>query len=177
MRIIGGSLKGRRFQPPKNFKGRPTTDFARESLFNILNNQYDWDEVQVLDLFSGTGALAFEAASRGAQNVIAVELDHRASRMIERNADALDIPEVAVYGMDAFDFLNSVGQAFDIIVADPPFDKRFGEKLLELIYSKNLLNPSGTFILEHDSHDNFGQHPQFVKEKKYGHVRFSFFTA
>lgn len=175
MRIIGGQFKGRRFQPPKSWKGRPTTDFARESLFNILNNEVEWEEAKVLDLFSGTGAIALEAVSRGAADVYAIEMDGRAASSIERVAEDLDVENLAVYNMDVFDFLDFVKEKFDLIVADPPFYKELGQKVYDKVVEQELLTEDGLLIIEHDDRTDMSTLTGFVKMKRYGNVRFSFF--
>jgi len=175
MRIISGELKGRRFQPAKNFKGRPTTDFGRESLFNILSNQLDWETVAVLDLFSGTGAMAFEAMSRGALRASAVEIDRRACRQIEKNASELQLEDVHVFGMDVFLFIEKIGERFELIIADPPFDMECGQSIVQAIRDFDLLAPDGLLVVEHGQREDLSQEAGFQKMKKYGNVRFSFF--
>ena len=153
MRIIGGRLKGKTINPPAGYKARPTTDFAREGLFNILNNEYEFEDLKVLDLFGGTGAVAFEFASRGAARVYSVE-------MVRDNV---------------FDFLPICHEKFDIIFADPPYALEGLETLPDKVFAQDILHPGCYFILEHGDEHSFTGHPHFKKEKCYGRVHFSFF--
>ena len=175
MRIISGKYKSRRFQLPTNFKARPTTDFARESLFNILNNRLDWEESNVLDLFSGSGSISLEFVSRGCPYVVSVESDSKNHAFIKKIKEELDAKELLVIKADAFSFLKSSNQTFDVIFADPPYDMKELEKIVPIVMESNLLKKDGSFILEHSKKNNFKEHPFFKEERKYGHVHFSFF--
>lgn len=175
MRIISGKYKSRRFQLPTHFKGRPTTDFARESLFNILNNWLDWETTNVLDLFSGSGSIALEFVSRGCPYVVSVESDTKNHAFIQKIKEKLDAKEMLVVKADVFSFLKTSNQAFDIIFADPPYDWKDLETVLLRVLESNLLRPDGLFILEHSKKDSFKEHPLFKEERKYGKVRFSIF--
>lgn len=176
MRIIGGKLKGRRFAPPAKFKGRPTTDFARESLCNILDNQIDWRDLNVLDLFSGSGAVSFEFSSRGAEEVTAVELDHSAYRAIQKTALTWELKNLRVLRSDVFRFLKKQKRQWNLIFADPPYDLEKFEDLVKLILSQNLLERNGLLIIEHGEYTKLDHLPNFREERTYGHVHFSFFT-
>ena len=177
MRIIGGSLKGRRFSPPKNFKARPTTDAARESLFNILANLYDFEELSVLDLFSGTGAISFEFASRGAFHITCVEKDYQHYNFIQKCISELDLADVIQpVKADVFSFLTKgVIPPVQLIFADPPFDLLHFDKVLPAVLESGLLAPEGLFILEHGPQNTYASHPGFQQLRKYGKVHFSFF--
>ena len=170
MRIIGGALKGKLIQPPSGYKARPTTDFAREGLFNVLNNEYEFEDLKVLDLFGGTGAIAFEFASRGAARVYSVEMARENATFIKREADRLGLANVTMVRANVFDFLPLCREKFDLVFADPPYAP-------DQVLSRNLLHPGCYFILEHGDEHNFAAHPFFVKEKVYGRVHFSFFES
>jgi 16S rRNA (guanine(966)-N(2))-methyltransferase RsmD len=177
MRIVGGSLKGRRFSPPKNFRARPTTDTARESLFNILTNHFDFEELTVLDLFSGTGAISFEFASRGVPKITCVEKDYHHYSFIQRCINELDLGSVVqALKADVFTFITKgVIKPVKLIFADPPFDLPHFDKVLPAVLESGLLAPEGLFILEHGPQNNYASHPAFQQLRKYGKVHFSFF--
>lgn len=175
MRIISGKYKSRRFQLPTKFKARPTTDMARESLFNILNNMIDWESTDALDLFSGTGCIAVEFVSRGCPHVISVESDTKNHAFIRKIKEELDAKELLAIKSDAFSFIKSCNQTFDLIFADPPYDLKELELIPSKIFEKEILNDEGIFILEHSKKNTFTQHPFFIEERRYGSVHFSFF--
>ncbi len=175
MRIISGKYKSRRFQLPKNFKARPTTDMARESLFNILNNKVDWENTDALDLFSGSGSIAIELVSRGCMRVTSVELDAKNHAFIQKVKEELDAKELITIKSDVFSFMKSCKQSFDLIFADPPYDLKELESIPTKIIEYELLKDDGIFILEHSKLNTFTQHPYFKEERKYGSVHFSFF--
>lgn len=175
MRIIGGRLKGKQILPPERYKARPTTDFAREGLFNVLANEYEFEDLRVLDLFGGTGAIAFEFASRGAARVYTVEMAREHASFIKKEAERLGLGNVTMVRDNVFDFLSICREQFDIIFADPPYALEGVETLPDLIFERGLLFPERTFILEHSDAHDFSAHPHFVKEKVYGRVHFSFF--
>jgi 16S rRNA (guanine(966)-N(2))-methyltransferase RsmD len=175
MRIVSGKLKGRQINVPKNFKGRPTTDFARESLFNVLNNMLDIDDCAVLDLFSGTGAFCLECFSRGAEDVMAIELNGMHVKFISDNFKAFEVKKGRVLKSDVFSFLQKSTFSFDLIFADPPFDLPELDRLPDAVLNSSALKKSGLFILEHPAEHKFDTHPNFEKHKSYGHVHFSFF--
>jgi 16S rRNA (guanine(966)-N(2))-methyltransferase RsmD len=176
MRIIGGRLKGRAVNPPAGYKARPTTDFAREGLFNVLNNEYEFEGLRVLDLFGGTGAIAFEFASRGAERVYSVEMARENATFIKREADRLGLPNVTMVRANVFDFLPLCREKFDIVFADPPYALEGLETLPDRVFAAGILHPECYFILEHPGTFDFSSHPRFVKQKAYGMVHFSFFA-
>jgi 16S rRNA (guanine966-N2)-methyltransferase len=176
MRIIGGTFKSRVFKPGKNFRARPTTDFARENLFNILSNRYDFENKSVLDLFAGTGSISFEFASRGCPNITCVELDRFHYAFICSVIDKLDLKKVInPLNADAFRVVKKIGQHFDLIFADPPYELKRLSDLPDLIMSSDLLTKDGLFILEHGKTNDFSSHPDFLEIRVYGSVHFSFF--
>lgn len=175
MRIIGGKLKGKTIYPPMGYKARPTTDFAREGLFNILDNEYEFDDLKVLDLFGGTGAVAFEFASRGVGHVWSVEMARDNASFIKREALRLGLDNVTAVHANVFDFLPIYREKFDIIFADPPYALDGLDCIPDKVLGCGLLHPGGYFILEHGGEYSFTSHPLFVKERSYGRVHFSFF--
>lgn len=175
MRIIGGTHKGKTIIPPQNYKARPTTDFAREALFNILDNEYEFDDLKVLDLFGGTGAVSYEFASRGAGRVWCVEMARENASFIKSEASRLGLNNITVVRNNVFDFLEICHEKFDIIFADPPYALEGLENIPEKLLSKDILHPGAYFILEHGDEHSFTDHPLFKKEKIYGRVHFTFF--
>ena len=177
MRIISGKHRGKTLKTPGNLPVRPTTDFAKESLFNILNNLMDLEEVRAMDLFSGTGNISFELASRGCQEVWSVEQNMKCVRFIDRTVKELEM-SIRVYRSDAFRLLNKgLPRPFDLIFADPPYDHPELEKLPELMTRPENLSPDGWAVLEHGPEHQFDNHPLLQDTRKCGHVRFSFFQA
>ena len=175
MRIIGGKLKGKTIVLPAKYAARPTTDFAREGLFNVLDNEYDFEGLKVLDLFGGTGAVSFEFASRGAGHVWCVEMARENASFIIREASRLGLPNVSCVRNNVFDFLPLCREKFDIIFADPPYALEGLETLPDKVFAQDILFPERYFILEHGDEHSFTAHPFFKKEKVYGRVHFSFF--
>ena len=175
MRIIGGRLGGRPILPPPDYKARPTTDFAREGLFNVLNNEYEFEDLRVLDLFGGTGAISYEFASRGAAVVYCVEMTRENASFIKREAARLGLPNVVMVRDNVFDFLGICHEKFDLVFADPPYALEGLETLPDKVFAQDILHPECYFILEHPGTFSFKDHPRFVKEKVYGKVHFSFF--
>ena len=178
MRIISGKLKGKRINAPKNLPVRPTTDMAKESLFNILNNLYYFDAVSVIDLFSGTGNIAYEFASRGTQSIYAIDGNFGCVRFIHKTAKELELP-INPYKSDVFKFLEKTDLKADIIFADPPYNLAVSEflKIVALVFKKDMLHKDGVLIVEHSKHMEISQHPKFAYSKKYGGSVFSFFEA
>ena len=178
MRIITGRYKGRHFDIPRSFKARPTTDFAKENIFNVLIQYVDFDGATALDLFSGTGSITLELLSRGCQQVVSVELERDHHRFI---CDCLKKLEVkggnAVLPLrgDVFRFVKSCKQQFDFIFADPPYALKELSTLPDLIFERQLLKDDGIFVLEHGKDHDFSQHPHFVEHRQYGSVNFSLF--
>lgn len=177
MRIIGGEHRGKGIIPPRNFSARPTTDFAKEGLFNTLCNMYDFEEISVLDLFSGTGGITYEFASRGCTSITTIEMNQIHSNFIKSTVAKLNLKGVNLVRHNVFDFIEICRISFDIIFADPPYDLDGLSKLPDKILSKNLLNVGGLLILEHPSSFDFSKHPAFFKAKKYGNVHFAFFKT
>jgi len=175
MRIVGGQYKGRLFTPGKSFKARPTTDIAKESLFNILQNQIDFESVKILDLFSGTGSISFEFASRGCPDVTSVELNFQHHRFIKEVIEKLGEKRIKAIKANAFQYCEKTDQNFDLIFADPPYDHKQFHQVPDLVLSGRLLKDTGLFILEHSKNYDFSFRPEFVDMRKYGSVHFSFF--
>ena len=175
MRIIGGKYKGKTILPPQGYKARPTTDFAKEGLFNVLNNEYEMEGLQVLDLFGGTGAISYEFASRGASRVYCVEMLPLHANFIKSQAAKFGMDNLTVVRHNVFEFLEICREKFDLIFADPPYALDGLADIPDKVFSKDILPPGAYFILEHPEEFNFESHPFFVKEKKYGNVHFSFF--
>lgn len=175
MRIVGGELRGRRYSPPKSFNGRPTTDFAKEGLMNILQNHLEFDGLSFLDLFSGTGAISYEFLSRGTEDIIAIDASIVHVNYVNKMFREFDAKKARCIKKDSFQFLLKTELTFDVIFADPPFDLDRLADIPQLVFDQGVLNEDGLLILEHSKEHLFDQHPNFVKEKKYGHVRFSFF--
>ena len=175
MRIISGKYKGRHFDIPRSFKARPTTDFAKENLFNILNNTLDFEEVKALDLFSGTGSISLELLSRGCQEVTSVEMDSLHFSFLKKSQATLGDRNWKIIRDDVFRFIRRCTAEYDLIFADPPYAlKELGE-IPNLILSGNMLKEDGIFIFEHGKDYDFSEHPQFVRHIAYGSVNFSFF--
>lgn len=175
MRIIGGSLKGLRLNPPKNLPVRPTTDLAKEALFNILQNQIEFEGIQVLDLFSGTGNLALEFASRGAQQVTAVDRSIHCINYLKDTARQHGLQQVKTFKADVFKYLQMETAKYQLIFADPPYDLSRIPDLAKVVFEQSLLQPKGLLIVEHQSMQNLSNHPHFQEQRKYGHSSFSFF--
>jgi 16S rRNA (guanine(966)-N(2))-methyltransferase RsmD len=177
MRIVGGTLGGRRFSPPATIPARPTTDLAREGLFNILNNLIDFEGCTALELFAGTGSVSYELASRGAASITAVEQDASSVNFIKRTAADFKISNrLKVIKGDAFKVLQSAAIPYDFIFADPPYALAAIDNLPALIFGKGLLTENGLFVLEHDYRHSYEQHPNFLRARKYGDTIFTFFT-
>ena len=175
MRIIGGRLKGKTILPPVGYKARPTTDFAREALFNILDNEYDFDDLNVLDLFGGTGAVSFEFGSRGVGRVYCVEMARENASFIKTEVMRLGLDNVIMVRDNVFDFLDICHEKFDIVFADPPYALEGLARIPDKVFEKDILHPDSYFILEHGPDHNFKEHPHFFKERSYGKVHFTFF--
>jgi 16S rRNA (guanine(966)-N(2))-methyltransferase RsmD len=177
VRIITGTHRSHQFNPPANLNIRPTTDFAKESLFNIINNYFYFEQLeQVLDLFSGTGSISYEFASRGSKNITAVDNNFKSTNFIKQSADKLKFNNIHVVKTDVFNFLNFNKQPYDLIFADPPYD--MGEKIMsipDLVFANKLLNKDGWLIIEHSKEINFEKHPNFFQHRNYGKVNFSVF--
>ena len=175
MRIVGGIFKGRTFDPGKRFQSRPTTDLAKESLFNILENRYGFEGKSVLDLFAGTGSIGYEFMSRGCREAVFVEKDFIHQRFINEVLVKLKIENAKVFNADVFQFVKKYVGNFDFIFADPPFDLKNFTEVPNAVLASGLLKPEGLFILEHPKEYDFSSHPRFRENRKYGKVNFSFF--
>lgn len=177
MRIIGGSLRGLRLNPPKNLPVRPTTDLAKEALFNILQNQIEFEGLRVLDLFSGTGNISLEFASRGAEQVISVDRSIHCVHYLKDTSRQHGLNHIKVYKDDVFKYLQHETEQFDLIFADPPYDLNRIPEIPKIIFEKNILALGGLLIVEHQSLQNLSNHPAFIEQRKYGHSSFSFFKT
>ncbi len=177
MRIIGGTLKGRRLRPPaRNWPVRPTTDLAREALFNILTNYWDFEEMKVLDLFGGMGGHSFEFVSRGCPDVTYVERLGPAVAFVQQTAEAWGVSDrMRIVRADVFRYVPGCRETFDYVFADPPYDLPQLETLPELVFGHGLLAPGGWFVLEHNTNHSFRYHPRFAEERRYGKTLFSIF--
>lgn len=175
MRIIAGSHKGRVLHVPNNLPVRPTTDMAKEALFNILRNLIDFEGKVVLDLFSGTGSIAFEFVSRGCGRVFAVDQNRNCTEWIKKAARQFVMNNLFVQRADSFSFIDSNQNGFDIIFADPPYDMENIEKLPDAVFAGSVLKPDGWLIVEHSRRIDFSAHSHFSDHRKYGKVNFSFF--
>ena len=176
MKIISGKFKRKRLNAPKNLPVRPTTDMAKEALFNIINNLYYFNEIRVLDLFSGTGNISFEFGSRGTESITAVDAHYGCIKYINKISDELNL-NIHTVKSDVFKFLDKNNQLYDVIFADPPydFDNEKFEKIVTTVFEKNLLAEEGILIVEHSKHTKLNHHENFSYDKKYGGNKFSFF--
>lgn len=176
MRVITGKYKGRHFDIPRTFKARPTTDFAKENLFNVLNSYIDWDaEPVALDLFAGTGSITLELLSRGCSRVISIEKEPLHFKFIKSFIDKLqDLNAIPIKG-DVFKYLSQCREKFDFIFADPPYVLTEISELPDMILERDLLREDGLLVVEHGKDHDFSQHPRFVEHRHYGSVNFSFF--
>ena len=177
MRIITGKYKGRHFDIPRTFKARPTTDFAKENIFNVLVQYIDFEGAQALDLFSGTGSISLELLSRGCSQVVSVELDRDHHRFIQECVKKLGATNMIPIRGDVFRYLKSCKQQYDFIFADPPYALKELPQIPDLIFDKQLLKADGIFVFEHGKDYDFSGHPNFVEHRSYGSVNFSLFKA
>ena len=177
MRIIGGKYRGRRLVPPPGFRARPTTDFARESLFNILNNRIDFEAISVLDLFAGTGSISYEFASRGAREVHLVEQDKKHIAGIKRIIKDIGFTNIKPIHIEVKAYLKICQTKYDIVFADPPYDLKWLKDIPDLVTGAGIIAEDGFLILEHPRSMNFIDHRLFFEHRSYGGVNFSFFRA
>ncbi|RYY35175.1 MAG: 16S rRNA (guanine(966)-N(2))-methyltransferase RsmD [Sphingobacteriaceae bacterium] len=175
MRIIGGKLRGLRLNPPTNLPVRPTTDLAKEALFNILQNQRELEDIRVLDLFSGTGNIAFEFASRGAESILAVDRNQNGLNYIKDISKKHGLECIKTFKADVFKYMELETEQFNIIFADPPYDLNRIPEIPKTVFEKHMLLPGGLLIVEHQSMQNLSSHPNFTEQRRYGHSSFSFF--
>ena len=175
MRIISGSLKGRRINPPGNLPVRPTTDIAKEALFSLLYSRIDFEERNVLDLFAGTGNISFEFASRSAARVTAVDINDKCIHFINETSKQLQLENIRCIQADALKFLGKDTGVYDIIFADPPYDFDRFDKIPALVFENNLLESDGYLIVEHSSETSYAENENLIDRRKYGRVNFSIF--
>ena len=175
MRIIGGKYKGRVIEIKRNFHARPTTDFAREGLFNILSNIFDFTDLSILDLFGGTGSISFEFASRGCTSVDIVEIDIHALRSIQSTVSHLGLTGINIIRADVFRYIKSCHRKYNIVFADPPYSLKSIPEIPALIFNSDLLAKNGLFILEHPKNFDFANDQHFYEHRRYGNVHFTFF--
>lgn len=176
MRIISGKYKGRHFDVPKTFKARPTTDFAKENLFNILNNIIDFEECTALDLFSGTGSISLELLSRGCKDVLSVEMDSLHFSFLKKCQHALGDSNWRIVRDDVFRFLKRCNSCYGLVFADPPYALKELGSIPDLVLESGLLNENGIFVFEHGKDYCFKEHPHFMRHIAYGSVNFTFFS-
>lgn len=175
MRIIGGKYGRRRFEVPRSFKARPTTDFAKESLFMLIENRMDIDNCQALDLFAGTGSISFELLSREAAQVICIEQQEAHYRYILSIQEKLKDQNLIAIKSDAFKYLKTTHLKFDFIFADPPYALPNISEIVEYVIDRGLLNPEGWLVVEHSKETDLSHYHSFVEKRSYGSVNFSFF--
>ena len=173
MRVITGTYKGRHFDVPRSFKARPTTDFAKENIFNVMTGYIDIEGTEALDLFAGTGSITLELLSRGCKEVVSVEMDRDHARFIQQCIDKVGAENHTLVKGDAFRFMKSCKRQFDFIFADPPYSLPTLETIPDLALP--LLKEGGMMVFEHGKQNDFSQHPRFVEKRVYGAVNFSLF--
>lgn len=176
MRIISGKHKSKRISAPKKLPVRPTTDMAKESLFNIINNLYYFENIAVLDLFAGTGNISYEFGSRGTKTIHAVDGHYGCVKFINQTSDELDL-DINAYKSDVYKFLEKTTLKSDLIFADPPYDFEEEQflKIADFVFERELLNEDGILIIEHSKHTDLTKHPKHSYDKRYGGNVFSFF--
>lgn len=177
MRIISGTHKSRQIHAPSGLPVRPTTDLAKEALFNILVNNFDLESVFVLDLFAGTGNITYEFASRGAQGITSIDLDLRCVSFIRKTAENLGFETILSFRSNAFRFLRNCETKYDIIFCDPPYELEGIDEIPRLVMERNLLKPGGWLVLEHSRDYDFSAFAGFDQKRKYGKVNFSIFSV
>ena len=177
MRVISGIYKRRRFDVPHTFKARPTTDFAKENLFNVLQGYFDFEEEEprALDLFAGTGSISIELVSRGCSEVVSVEKDRDHFAFICHVMYEVRTTRCLPIKGDVFKFIRTCHEQFDFVFADPPYELPGLATLPDLVFEHQLLNEHGLFVLEHGKKNDFSAHPHFLEQRVYGSVHFSFF--
>ncbi|MEQ9063090.1 MAG: 16S rRNA (guanine(966)-N(2))-methyltransferase RsmD [Vicingaceae bacterium] len=175
MRIISGTYRGRKLKPSHLQHTRPTTDFAREGLFNMLNNRLDLEELEVLDLYSGTGAIGIELISRGVKSAVVVDNDRQSVKHIAKVKSEWEIDNLEIVKGDALSYIERCGIQFGLIFADPPYTSDHAVTVVEICHKRNLLLPGGLLVVEHDKHQNFSKTEGFAERRNYGKVNFSFF--
>lgn len=176
MRIISGKHKGKTIHAPEQLPVRPTTDIAKEGLFNVLSGMLDWEQTEALDMFAGTGNISYELVSRGVKRLEAVDRNSACIRFIDQQLKKLNFSEYKLFRTDIFIAIPRFKQQFDLIFCDPPYDFEHYERLANEIFKNNLLKSQGVLVIEHPRTVNFENHPFFIMHRKYGKVNFSFFT-
>lgn len=175
MRVITGKYKGRHFDVPRSFKARPTTDFAKENIFNVMTGYIDFEDAVALDLFMGTGSISIELLSRGCSQVIGVEMDREHHAFICKCLKQLGDNNCTPLRGDVFRFIKSCKMQFDFIFADPPYALKELERIPDIVLERNLLKEGGVFVFEHGKNNDFSKHPRFVEHRAYGSVNFTIF--
>lgn len=175
MRIISGKFKSRRINAPANLPIRPTTDFAKEGLFNVLNNHISFTDITVLDLFAGTGSISYEFLSRGCSEATTIEMNQKCIEFMHKTKQLLNLDNLYIVKGDVFAYLKHCYKNFDVIFADPPYEMEGLNEFPDLIFEKKLLRPEGLLIIEHSTRNDFSEHPCFFDHRKYGRVNFSIF--
>jgi 16S rRNA (guanine966-N2)-methyltransferase len=176
MRIVGGKFKGRMFKPDKKFSARPTTDLAKEALFNILTNRYEFTDMKILDMFAGTGSIGYEFISRGARSVTFVEKNISHIKFIKKVIRELEINNAVIICENVFSYLKKCNIKYDIIFCDPPYDLPQLDEIPQSVFQSDILSKNGILIIEHSKDHNFSNTPNFYESRKYGKVNFSFFS-
>lgn len=177
MRIVGGDFGGRRFNPPAKIPARPTTEVAKEGLFNILNNMIDFEGLKTCDLFGGTGSISYELASRGATDLTLIERDNTTIRFIKETVKTLGIQgKIRIVQGDVFQFIKNSTEQYDFIFAGPPYALETIDEIPDMVFDKKMLTGEGIFVLEHTPRNDYQKHSNFLKMKNYGTTVFSFFT-
>lgn len=177
MRIITGKYKGRHFDIPRAFKARPTTDFAKENIFNVMTGYLDFEDAHALDLFAGTGSISLELLSRGCSQVVSVEADRDHAGFIRQCFEKLKDDNCVLIRGDVFRFIKGCHQQFDLIFADPPYALETLSRIPDLVLQSGLLKPDGVFVFEHGKQNDFSQTPGFIEHRAYGSVNFSIFQV
>lgn len=175
MRVITGKYKGRHFDVPRSFKARPTTDFAKENLFNVLRSYLDFEDSTAADLFAGTGSISLELLSRGCPRVVLVERDRQHFAFLTQLFRSLGDEALTPLCGDALRFIDRAREGFDLVFADPPYALRELGEIPDRVFASKILKPAGVFVLEHGKDHDFSAHPRFVEHRAYGSVNFSFF--
>jgi len=175
LRIIGGKYKGLNIAVSNAFNSRPTTDYAREALFNIISCNFEFEEIKVLDLFTGTGIIGFEFVSRGCKEIDMVDINRKAVYFINNMAKNMNESAIRAISMESFKFVTICKTKYNIVFADPPYDMKSLVRLPDHILNSDIIFTDGWFILEHSAKHKFVEHPDFMDERKYGNVHFTFF--
>jgi len=177
LRIISGKYKGRKLNPPVNLPVRPTTDFAKTGLFNILSSRFKFENLECLDLYAGTGNISLELISRGVKSVVAVDKNSSCLRFISEVSGKLGITNLQTIKSEVIRFILNDDHSYDLIFADPPFDSADQQQIVDAVFERGLLRSNGYLIVEHASSDHLTGVHNFRFEKRYGHVAFSFFST